>query len=85
MWQELIDNVNRMCVNLAEQFRAISEIMLTVSQGNLDRKIEIKNMGEYRSLTENINQTIANLRESISQMAEISTTAAASSEEVTAQ
>ncbi|MGL5878904.1 MAG: methyl-accepting chemotaxis protein, partial [Xenococcaceae cyanobacterium] len=84
MWQELIENVNRMSVNLAEQFGNITEIMEAVSQGNLDRKIEVENMGEYRSLTENINNTIGNLRESISQMAEISTTVAASSEEVTA-
>jgi methyl-accepting chemotaxis protein len=83
-WQELIDNVNRMSVNLAEQFRSIAEIMKAVSQGNLDRQIESENIGEYRSLTENINQTISNLRESIASMTDISTTVAASSEEVTA-
>jgi methyl-accepting chemotaxis protein len=82
-WQELIDNVNRMSVNLAEQFRSIAEIMQAVSQGNLDRQIESENLGEYRSLTENINQTISNLRESIASMTEISMTVAASSEEVT--
>jgi methyl-accepting chemotaxis protein len=83
-WQELIENVNLMSVNLAEQFGNIAEIMQAVSQGNLDRKIEVENMGEYRSLTENINNSIGNLRESIAQMAEISITVAASSEEVTA-
>jgi methyl-accepting chemotaxis protein len=83
-WQELIDNVNRMSVNLAEQFTSIAEIMQAVSQGNLNKQIELESVGEYKSLTENINQTIANLSDSISQMAEISTTVAASSEEVTA-
>ncbi len=82
-WQELIDNVNLMSVNLGEQFGNIAEIMLAVSQGNLDRQIEVENVGEYRALTENINNTIGNLRESIAQMAEISITVAASSEEVT--
>jgi methyl-accepting chemotaxis protein len=82
-WQELIDNVNRMSLNLAEQFRSIAEIMQAVSQGHLDRQIETENVGEYRSLTENINQTIGNLRESIASMTEISTTVAASSSEVT--
>lgn len=83
-WQELIDNVNRMSVNLAQQFRSIAEIMQIVSQGNLTEQVEVENVGEYKSLTENINKTIANLRESIGSMTEISTTVAASSEEVTA-
>ncbi len=83
-WQELIDNVNRMSINLAQQFRSIAEIMQIVSQGNLTQQIEVENVGEYKALTANINQTIANLRESIGSMTEISTTVAASSEEVTA-
>lgn len=84
VWQELLDNTNRMSVNITEQIRSITEILLAVAQGNLLKQIEVKNTGEFETLTNNLNHTIASLRNSLKQMAEVATIVASSAEELTA-
>jgi len=84
IWQELITGVNRMSVQLNEQISGIAEILLAVSQGDLTNRIEIENAGEFKTLTNNVNLTIGNLNDSISQMTEVASVVASSSEEVTA-
>ncbi len=83
-WQELIESVNRMATEVTEQVRSIDHIALAVAQGNLANQIEAENAGEFRILTNNVNQMIQNLRDSISQITEIAATVAAASEELTA-
>jgi methyl-accepting chemotaxis protein len=84
IWQELINNTNRMSSKITEQIRSIAEISLAVAQGDLLKKVEAKNTGEFETLTDNVNQMIVNLKNSLSQMAEVATTVASSSEELTA-
>ncbi|MFH7030130.1 MAG: methyl-accepting chemotaxis protein [Heteroscytonema crispum UTEX LB 1556] len=83
-WKQLIDNINRMSANLAEQIKSISAVTLSVAQGDLSTQIEAQNAGQFKQLADNVNQMIANLRASIRQMAEVATTVASSSEEFTA-
>lgn len=84
IWKELIDNLNRMSVNLTEQIRSIGEVMLSVAQGNLSNQIVAQNAGELQQLTDNVNQMIANLTASIKQMGEVATAVSSASEELTA-
>lgn len=84
IWQELMDNTNRMSANVTEQMRNITEISITVAQGDLLKQIEAKNAGEFKTLSDNVNQMIENLRNSLKQMAEVATTVASASEELTA-
>lgn len=84
IWKELIDNTNRMSAKITEQIRSVVEISVVVAQGDLLKQIEAKNAGEFETLTDNVNQMIINLRNSLGQMAEVATTVASSSEELTA-
>lgn len=83
-WQDLIESVNRMSTAVTEQVRSISEISLAVAQGNLANQVEAENAGEFRVLTNSVNQMIQNLRGSIGQITEIASTVATASEELTA-
>ncbi|WGV26905.1 methyl-accepting chemotaxis protein [Halotia branconii] len=83
-WQELLDNLNQMSVNLKEQIKSINEVTLIVAQGNLSQQIEAHNAGEFKEITDNANQMISSLKSSIKQMAEVATAVASSSEELTA-
>ncbi len=83
-WKELIDNINRMSINLTDQIGSIGEVMLALAQGNLSKQITEKNAGEFQQLSDRVNQMIANLTASIKQMAEVATAVSSASEELTA-
>ncbi|HEY9761084.1 MAG TPA: response regulator, partial [Trichocoleus sp.] len=62
-WRDLTDNVNAMAANLTTQVRAIAEVATAVTKGDLTRSIAVEAEGEVAVLKDNINQMIANLRE----------------------
>lgn len=84
IWKDLVDNMNLMSSELAEQVNSVAKIALAVSQRDLSTQIEAKNAGEFKALTESVNQMITNLRDSMRQMADVATVTASSSEELTA-
>jgi methyl-accepting chemotaxis protein len=84
IWQELIDNVNRMSAQVTVQVRNIAQIVRAIAQGDLSNQIEADNVGEFGALTGNVNQMIQNLRDTMRQMTDIATTVATASEELTA-
>jgi len=62
-WQALTDNVNYMAANLTGQVRTIAGVSTAVTRGDLTRSISVEARGEVAELSNNINQMIANLRE----------------------
>lgn len=84
IWQELIENTNRMSTNLTKQISNIAEVTIAVAQGDLSKQIEAQTAGEFKQLVNNVNQMAANLRASLKQMTDVATTVASSSEELTA-
>ncbi|AGY58915.1 HAMP domain-containing protein [Gloeobacter kilaueensis] len=62
-WRDLTDNVNELAANLTTQVRAIAEVATAVTKGDLTRSIAVEAKGEVAVLKDNINQMIANLRE----------------------
>ncbi|OLP15536.1 hybrid sensor histidine kinase/response regulator [Leptolyngbya sp. 'hensonii'] len=62
-WRALTDNVNELAANLTTQIRTIAEIATAVTKGDLTRSINVQAEGEVAILKDNINQMIANLRE----------------------
>ncbi|MEA3217985.1 MAG: hypothetical protein QOJ19_4141, partial [Acidimicrobiia bacterium] len=62
-WQDLTHNVNQLASNLTTQVRAIGEVSTAVAQGDLTRQIAVDAAGEVAELKDNVNQMIANLRE----------------------
>ncbi|MHB1831765.1 MAG: response regulator, partial [Acidiferrobacteraceae bacterium] len=62
-WKDLTENVNQLAGNLTAQVRAIAEVSTAVTKGDLTRLITVEARGEVLSLKDNINQMIANLRE----------------------
>jgi HAMP domain-containing protein/signal transduction histidine kinase/CheY-like chemotaxis protein len=62
-WRDLTDNVNQLAGNLTTQVRAISEVATAVTKGDLTRTIDVEAQGEVLSLKDNINQMIANLKD----------------------
>jgi signal transduction histidine kinase/DNA-binding response OmpR family regulator/HAMP domain-containing protein len=62
-WRHLTDNVNQLASNLTTQVRAIGEVVTAVTLGDLTRSITVDAPGELSDLKVNINQMIANLRE----------------------
>ncbi len=83
-WQELIETVNQMSVEVSNQIRSIAEVSRAVAQGDLANQIEAENVGEFRALTSSVNEMIQNLRDSLRQITDIATTVASASEELTA-
>ena len=63
LWRDLTDNVNELAANLTTQVRAIAEVAIGVTKGDLTRSISVEAQGEVAILKDNINQMIANLRE----------------------
>jgi len=63
LWRDLTDNVNQLAANLTTQVRAIAEVATAVTKGDLTRAIAVEASGEVAALKDNINQMIANLRE----------------------
>ncbi len=62
-WKDLTDNVNELAATLTTQLRAIAEVATAVTKGDLTRSIFVEAQGEVAILKDNINQMIANLRE----------------------
>jgi HAMP domain-containing protein/signal transduction histidine kinase/CheY-like chemotaxis protein len=62
-WKRLTENVNQLAGNLTTQVRAIADVATAVTRGKLDRTITVDATGEVGDLKDNINQMIANLRE----------------------
>ncbi|MBV9039374.1 MAG: response regulator, partial [Acidimicrobiia bacterium] len=62
-WKRLTENVNQLAATLTTQLRAIAEVSTAVTQGDLTRSITVAAQGEVAELKDNINQMIANLRE----------------------
>jgi len=62
-WRDLTENVNQLAGNLTTQVRAIAEVSTAVTRGDLTRSIAVEAQGEVAELKDNINQMIANLRE----------------------
>jgi HAMP domain-containing protein/signal transduction histidine kinase/DNA-binding response OmpR family regulator len=62
-WKDLTENVNQLAENLTIQVRAISEVALSVTKGDLTRTIRVEAKGELEELKDTINQMIANLKE----------------------
>src|SRR5436190_1261894 len=62
-WRGLTENVNLMASNLTAQVRNIAMVATAVASGDLTRQITVEAQGEVAELKDNINQMIANLRE----------------------
>jgi HAMP domain-containing protein/GAF domain-containing protein len=62
-WKKLTENVNQLASTLTNQLRAIAEVSTAVTRGDLTRQIAVDASGEVDALKDNINQMIANLRE----------------------
>src|SRR5947209_16999969 len=62
-WRDLTENVNQLASTLTTQLRAIAGVSTAVTQGDLTRSITVEAQGEVADLKDNINQMIANLRE----------------------
>ncbi|MDQ4094437.1 MAG: HAMP domain-containing protein, partial [Actinomycetota bacterium] len=62
-WQQLTENVNGLASNLTTQVRAIAAVATAVTAGDLTRQITVETSGEVAELKDNINQMIANLKE----------------------
>ena len=62
-WKQLTENVNQLASTLTNQLRAIAEVSTAVTRGDLTRQIAVDASGEVAELKDNINQMIANLRE----------------------
>jgi signal transduction histidine kinase/HAMP domain-containing protein/CheY-like chemotaxis protein len=62
-WKDLTDNVNQLAGNLTSQVRSIAEVSTAVTKGDLTRSIAVQAQGEVAALKDNINQMIANLKD----------------------
>jgi CheY-like chemotaxis protein/HAMP domain-containing protein len=62
-WRDLTDNVNQLAGNLTAQVRAIADVAVAVTTGDLTRSIAVEAQGELLLLKDTVNQMIANLRE----------------------
>jgi HAMP domain-containing protein/signal transduction histidine kinase/CheY-like chemotaxis protein len=63
IWRDLTDNVNQLAGNLTTQVRAIAEVSTAVTKGDLTQHITVEAQGEVAALKDNINQMIANLKD----------------------
>jgi len=61
-WRALTDNVNAMANSLTLQVRAINDVATAVTRGDLSRQITVEAQGELDELKGNLNQMIANLK-----------------------
>ena len=63
-WKALTENVNQLAANLTTQVRAIAEVAVAVTKGDLTRSITVETQGEVAALKDTINEMIRNLRDS---------------------
>jgi signal transduction histidine kinase/CheY-like chemotaxis protein/HAMP domain-containing protein len=62
-WKALTENVNQLAANLTTQVRAIADVAVAVTQGDLTtRSITVDAQGEVAVLKDTINEMIRNLR-----------------------
>jgi HAMP domain-containing protein/CheY-like chemotaxis protein len=61
-WKDLTDSVNLLANNLTVQVRSIADVATAVTRGDLSRQITVQAQGELDELKNNINQMIANLK-----------------------
>ena len=64
IWKALTENVNQLAQNLTTQVRAIADVSIAVTKGDLTRSITVQTQGEVSSLKDTINEMIRNLRDS---------------------
>jgi signal transduction histidine kinase/DNA-binding response OmpR family regulator/HAMP domain-containing protein len=69
-WKDLTDNVNQLAANLTTQVRAIAEVAIAVTKGDLTRSIKVAAQGEVAVLKDNINKMIRNLKDTTLKNAE---------------
>jgi signal transduction histidine kinase/DNA-binding response OmpR family regulator/HAMP domain-containing protein len=69
-WKALTEHVNQLAANLTTQVRAIADVSTAVTRGDLSRQITVEAQGEVAELKDNLNQMIANLRETTQKNAE---------------
>ncbi|HEY8164175.1 MAG TPA: HAMP domain-containing protein [Gemmatimonadaceae bacterium] len=62
-WRALTDNVNAMANSLTLQVRAIADVATAVTRGDLSGQISVETQGELDELKNNLNQMIANLKD----------------------
>ena len=62
-WRALTDNVNAMANSLTLQVRAIADVATAVTRGDLSGQITVETQGELDELKSNLNQMIANLKD----------------------
>src|SRR5919201_1722145 len=67
IWRDLTNNVNELAANLTSQVRAIGEVAVAVTQGDLSRSIQVEAQGEVELLKDTINEMIRNLRDTTTQ------------------
>src|SRR6202022_2892546 len=65
IWRDLTDNVNQLAANLTTQVRAIADVAIAVTKGDLTRSFAGGAQGEVETLKEKINQMISNLTETV--------------------
>ncbi len=65
-WKGLTENVNQLAANLTTQVRAIAEVAVAVTQGDLKSSITVDAQGEVAVLKDTINEMIRNLRDTTS-------------------
>ena len=70
--------------SLVRPIQAIEHVMTAVAQGDLTRRVEIIGGQEVGQLAHSTNNTVANLRKLVDQIAESSTTLSAAAEELSA-
>ncbi len=68
-WRDLTQNVNDLAGNLTTQVRAIADVATAVTRGDLTQSIAVEALGEVAELKDNINQMIANLKDTTEQNA----------------
>src|SRR5207245_461732 len=62
-WKALTENVNQLAANLTTQVRAIAEVAMAVTKGDLTRSITVQAEGEVAALKDTINEMIRNLKD----------------------
>jgi HAMP domain-containing protein/CheY-like chemotaxis protein/signal transduction histidine kinase len=70
VWKGLTDNFNQLASSLTTQVRAIADVSTAVTEGDLTRQVTVEAKGEVDALKQNVNQMIANLRETTERNAE---------------
>jgi len=63
IWKGLTENVNQLAANLTTQVRAIAEVAVAVTKGDLTRSITVQAEGEVAALKDTINEMIRNLKD----------------------